>query len=306
MSEEDLIQIGNLIYNERLINPSKIGVTSRQINYWINKGLIPFASPSDNQKADDSDKNKWVRLNSAHAVWACLVQELFKLNVSKKAVFNVAKDIWQKSRIDKYADKVFKMHIEKNPLNLEKENIDRLKNILADELLMEYYYRTIINPFTDMIKSAFARRHLPYSFLYVPETGEYEFRENGNTLLMDLSNLYHQHPIIIIPFLPILSRIINVEFSNKRIKDLKYLSEIEKQIRDIVVFKRPKIVEIAFEENDIETIVVTEKHQSREKLAQYILENKIKKGSKLLIDIRSNDNYKITLIKKDNPNQKKN
>ena len=28
-----------------------------------------------------------------------------------------------------------------------------------------------------------------------------------------------------------------------------------------------------------------------------ILQNKIKKGSKLLIDIRSNENYKITLIK---------
>ena len=93
-------------------------------------------------------KNSFI---SAHAVWACLIQELFKLNVSKKAVFDVAKDIWQKSRKDKYADKVLKMHIEKNPLNLQKEHIDRLKNVLADELLMEYYYRTLINPFTDMI-----------------------------------------------------------------------------------------------------------------------------------------------------------
>jgi hypothetical protein len=104
--------------------------------------------------------------------------------------------------------------------------------------------------------------------------------------------------MISIPIVPILSRILLQEYDNKKIKDLKYLSSIEKQIRDIVVFKRPKAVEIAFQDGNINTIVVTEEHKSREQLAEYILKNKIKKGSKLLIDIRSNDHYKITVIKK--------
>jgi hypothetical protein len=73
---------------------------------------------------------------------------------------------------------------------------------------------------------------------------------------------------------------------------------LERQIRDIVVFKKPKIVEIAFEGDHIKPIVVTEEHKSKEQLARYILENRIAKGSKLLIDIRSQGNYKLTLIKK--------
>ena len=298
MTEKDLIHIGNLIYEEKQINPSKIGISSRQINYWIKEGLIPFASFHFDDQKEGSDKNKWIRLNTAHAVWACIVHELFKLNVSKKTVFEIAKRIWQKSREEKYADKIFKIHIEQNPLGLPKERIEEFKRILSDEMFMEYYYRTIINPFTDLIKSAFERKNLPYSFLFVPDTGQYELRNHGNDLLIDLCNLYQEHTVISIPFLPILSKIMNTEFSDRKKKDLSYLNEVEKQIRDIVVFRRPKIVEIAFEGDNIKTIEVTEKHKSREKLAEYILKNKIKKGSKLLIDIRSNDNYKITLIKK--------
>ena len=74
------------------------------------------------------------------------------------------------------------------------------------------------------------------------------------------------------------------------------LKTLRKQIRDIVVFKRPKVVEIAFEDTQIKPIVVTEAHKSREQLSEYILRHKIAKGAKLLIDIRSQDNYKITLI----------
>lgn len=106
-----------------------------------------------------------------------------------------------------------------------------------------------------------------------------------------------QHPMISLPIVPIISRVLAVDFGNEK-KDLPYLNDIEKQIRDIVVFKRPKVIEIAFEENHIKPITVTEKHKSREELARYILDHKIAKGSKLLIDIRSQENYKLTLISK--------
>ena len=91
-------------------------------------------------------------------------------------------------------------------------------------------------------------------------------------------------------------KVLAVDFGNKK-KELSYLSEIEKQIRDIVVFKKPKIVEIAFENENIKPIVVTEQHKTREQLARYILEHKIAKGAKLLIEIRAQGNYKLTLIK---------
>lgn len=296
MKEQDIINIGNLIYDEKQINPSKLGISSRQINYWIKEGLIPFIT--FNTKENQSNKTKWVRLNSAQAVWACIIQELFKLNVAKTSIISLTRQIWQEPRENKYADEVLKTHIESNPLNLSEENIEQLKNILSDELLMEHYFRTIINPYTDIIKSALREKQLPYSFVFVPETSEYLLRKNSNHLLDDLNSLYLNHTVISIPLLPILSKILNTEFNDKKKNDLDYLNNIEKQIRDIVVFKKPKVVHIAFDEEHIEPIEITESHKSREKLSQYILQNKIKKGSKLLIDIRSDDNYKITLIKK--------
>ena len=102
--------------------------------------------------------------------------------------------------------------------------------------------------------------------------------------------------MICLPMAPIISKVLAVDFGNEK-KDLTYLTHIEKQIRDIVVFKRPKVIEIAFEGEHIRPITLTEQHKSREALARYILENKIAKGSKLLIDIRSQDNYKLTLIR---------
>lgn len=299
MEEKELIHFGNILYEDRKIIPGKIGISSRQINYWIKEGLIPFVTWEANQAEEESNKNKWIRLNTVQAVWACLVQEMFNLNVSKEMVLKMSNEIWQKSRTEKYADKVFKRHIEKNPNHLSDDTIQKLKGILSDELLMEYYYRTIINPFTDIIKSAYHNRNkMPYTFFFVPATGYYELRDQENSLLENLCSLYQQHTVVSIPFVPILAKLINVELSDKKIKDLSYLNNIEKQIRDIVVFKKPKVVEIAFDNGDIKPITVTESHKSREKLAQYILENKIQKGSKLLIDIRNNDNYKITLIKK--------
>lgn len=161
---------------------------------------------------------------------------------------------------------------------------------------MEHYFRTIINPFTDMIKSAILREALPHSMLYVSKANNYQFIVGGTELILDLSSVYMQHPMISLPMAPMIAKVLAVDFGNEK-KDLTYLTDIEKQIRDIVVFKRPKLIEIAFEEHHIKPITLTEEHKSREALARYILENKIAKGSKLLIDIRSQDNYKLTLIK---------
>jgi hypothetical protein len=132
--------------------------------------------------------------------------------------------------------------------------------------------------------------------LYVPQTNDYEFITGGTELTLGLSSVYLQNPMICLPLAPIISKVLAIDFGNEK-KDLTYLSDIEKQIRDIVIFKRPKVIEIAFQDQDIKPITITEQHKSQEELARYILENKIAKGSKLLIEIRSQDNYKLTLIK---------
>ena len=307
MTESEIIELGNSVFDERDISPAQLNVTSRQINYWLDKALVPFVQKQQPKEDAEKESNylitenndtktKWIRLNLSQAVWVCIVKELLSFGVSIDQLAELANSVWKKPRQDKYADSVFDYHIKNNIHKLSEEKITFLKTALRDELLMEHYFRTIINPFTDMIKSVFKRETLPHSILYIPETNDYKFVTGGTELILDLSSIYMQHPMICLPLTPIISKVLAVDFGNEK-KDLTYLTNIEKQIRDIVVFKRPKLIEIAFEEQLISTITVTEQHKTREALARYILENKITKGSKLLIDIRSQDNYKLTLIK---------
>ena len=306
MNELEIIELGNNIYNERDISPAQLGVTSRQINYWIDKAVVPFVEKQqpkevENKKKDTlktkkEKKTKWIRLDLSQAVWVSIVKELLSFGVSIEQLAELAKSVWQKPRENKYADSVFRAHINNKIHEISDKNINILKKNLADETQMENYYRTIINPFTDMVKSAFKRETLPHSMLYVSETNDYNFVNGSNKLILDLGSVYLKHPMICLPMAPIISKVLAVDFGNEK-KDLTYLTHIEKQIRDIVVFKRPKVIEIAFEAEHIKPITLTEQHKSREALARYILENKIAKGSKLLIDIRSQDNYKLTLIR---------
>lgn len=311
MTTDTIEKISNVVFEERNIPPAQLDVSSKNINSWIRGKIVPFvpvqqasdSTPVDNltvAKKKNTAKPKWIRLNLAQAVWVSIVNELNNYKVSEENLEKLAYEIWQKPREQKFADKFFLDHIKDNPNNLPKHEIEKLKSHLKNEMLMEHYFRTIINPFTDIVKSAFYRNKLPHNFLYVPETNEYMFHYHSSDLILNLSSVYLQKSMICIPLVPILSKILLLDFDNKKIKDLRYLSRVEEQIREIVAFKRPNVVEIAFDEGDINTIEVTEQHKNRMQLAEYILHNKIKKGSKLLIDIRSNDHYKITLIKNNN------
>lgn len=307
MTESEIIKIGDIVYDKRDISPAQLGVTSRQINYWLDKAVVPFVQKQqlieDSPKEMDAinsekeaKKTKWIRLNLSQAVWVCIIKELLSFGISIEKLAKLAREVWQKPREDKYADEVLKENIRCNRNNLPEEKISDFKYALSDELYMEHHYRTIINPFTDMIKSAIDRETLPHSLMYVAQTNDYEFIIGGTELILDLSSVYLQHPMICLPIAPIISKVLAVDFGNEK-KELPYLNDIEKQIRDIVVFKKPKFVEIAFDNNEIKPITIIEQHKSKEQLARYILENKIAKGSKLLIDIRAQGNYKLTLIK---------
>ena len=307
MTANNLITLGNIVFESKHFNPSQLTISSRQINYWIANDLVPFTENIEQKLEKDPSSSelaktgkgtgKWVRLDITQSVWVSIINELFKFRVSMDAMKQLTYQIWQKPRENKYADEVFKYHLNNNPKGLNKDQLDQLKSHLQNEEVMEHYFRTIINPFTDMVKSAVMRKGIPHSLLYVPESFDYAFHYGDKTLITDLGSAYIENPMVSIPLRPILSKVLLTDFENKKRINLEYLNNVERQIRDIVVFKRPKVVEIAFQDKRNEAFVVTEEHKSRQQLAKYILQNKIKKGSKLLIDIRSNENYKITLIK---------
>jgi len=300
--EQYIIELGQKVFDTNLINPSVLNITSRRINYWIDKKLMPFTERQENStkktQYDRKSERKWVRLSLAQSVWAYIIDELLSYKISLEKLEKLTENVWQKPRVERYADKVLKNHIDKNPVGLSEKSLQKLISFLQDEMHMENYIRTIINPFTDAIKSAFTKRELPHSLLYAPESNSHAIHYGGQALILDLGSKFMQSTMICIPLVPIMARVMASEFNDERKTDLYYLNNIERQIRDIVVFKKPKEVVIAFENDSIKPITVTEQHKTREKLARYILENKIKKGSKLLIDIRSSGNYKITLIQK--------
>ena len=301
MISEEIKNLGNIVFNDRDISPTQLGITSRKINYWLDHNLVPFVEKHQNVKNTETiskeaaTKTKWIRLNLSQAVWVCIIDTLSSFGVSADKIYTLGKSIWHEPRVDKYADKVFKEHIKNNKHQLPKDVIQSLKQIVADEYWMKDF-RKLINPFTDMLKSAILRESMPHTLLYVPGTNDFEFLYGDANLTLKLSSVYMQHPMISIPMIPIIAKVLAVDFGNKK-KELSYLSEIEKQIRDIVVFKKTKIVEIAFENKNIQPIIITEQHKTREQLARYILEHKIAKGAKLLIEIRAQGNYKLTLIK---------
>lgn len=300
--EQYIIELGQKVFDTNLINPSVLNITSRRINYWIDKKLMPFTERQEistkKMQYDRKSERKWVRLSLAQSVWAYIIDELLSYKISLEKLEKLTEDVWQKPRVERYADKVLKDHIDKNPVGLSEKSLQKLISFLQDEMHMENYIRTIINPFTNAIKSAFTKRDLPHSLLYAPESNSHAIHSGDQALILDLGSKFMQSTMICIPLVPIMARVMASEFNDERKTDLYYLNNIERQIRDIVVFKKPKEVVIAFENDSIKPITVTEQHKTREKLARYILENKIKKGSKLLIDIRSSGNYKITLIQK--------
>ncbi|MEN8890072.1 MAG: hypothetical protein ABF239_01930 [Wenyingzhuangia sp.] len=300
MIENDIISLGNTLFKQRDISPAQLGVTSRQINYWIENKVVVFVEKQQSIKGVDDtnlNKTKWVRLDLAQAVWVCIIKELLSSGVSIKNLQDLTYQVWQKPREDKYADMVFTKHIQNKNNALTPETIQKLKSNLSDEPLMKNYFRTFINPFTDLIKSAILKEKFPHSMVYVPATNQHTFLEHGTELIQKIGSAYLEHTMISLPVIPFIAKVITIDLSNTK-KDIDYITDVEKQLRDIIYFKKPKMVEIAFENDVFKPIFITEEHKTREQLAHYMLTNKIAKGSKLLIDIRSQDNYKITLIKK--------
>lgn len=285
--------LGQQIFEYSDITPTELSITPRQINYWIKKVLIPFV---DRQDINDNKRLGRIRFNLANAVWTCIIKELLDIGVSSSRLAKLAKQVWHQPRLDKYADQVIINTINTNNGSFSKSDIEILKTTLDDDLIMQTL-RMEINPFTDMIKSWLLDRKLPHSLIYTPKSGEHEFLMNDGKLNMKLASLAFESSIVTVPLIPILVKVVSKDIYSAK-TNLGYLTNIEQQIRDIVVFKKPKVIQIAFDNGQLKPITITEQHKSKEQLARYILENKIEKGSKMLIDIRAQGNYKLTLIKK--------
>jgi len=284
MDDNNYIRFGELLYKKYIL-PKDLNIPSRKVSYWKDNDILPYF-----------DKEKHGKMNIPQAIWLCIIKELSDIGVQSKRLSKLSYDVWIAPKKNKYADDVIKKNIKSKKSNLSTEAKEILKEQLSIEAIMNCL-REELNPFTDMIKSCLMNNEQPHSLIYIPNTGEHHFLLNNNEVLIKLNSLYADDSIICVPILKKLARVVSFDLNSTE-KDLKYLTDIENQIRDIVLFKKPKIVEIAFDDNHIKPRIITEKHVKQDEIADFFLRNKIPKGTKLLIDVRSQDNYKLTLITK--------
>ncbi|WP_339915898.1 hypothetical protein [Yeosuana marina] len=284
MNDESYTRFGELI-SKQYILPKHLDISSRQVNYWKERAILPFF-----------EKDKHGKMNIPQAVWLFVVKELADIGISSVELTELAEAVWNKPREEKYADKVIIDNIKDEKSGLSEHAREILTEQLKNEQIMGTL-RTEINSFTDMVKSCIQYPEQPHAMIYSPKTKKHYFLLNGPELLIKLNSKFSDQTLISIPILSTIRKSIGLDLKSNQ-KNLEYLTSIENQIREIVVFKQPKVVEIAFDDNHIKPRTIKEKHVKQDEIADFFLRNKIPLGTKLLIDVRSQDNYKLTLITK--------
>lgn len=285
MKKIDYEKLGALM-TERKFLPKDLNISSRQINYWKGKSVLPFF-PIEKKRG---------YMSFSEAFWILIVNELSNIGVDSKKIEVLSENIWVTPFKEKYADKVFQEHLKSNKDYLSQEEKEAIQSFLDNDMLMHDLYRKITNPFTDTLKKSLIHKEV-YSFYYFPNSESYLFSSSGNKYNNEINNLYYGETAIVIPYLPLLKILLglDLELDNTKL-DLGYLTYIENQIRRLLVFDKPKLIELELNQDDtIKVYKITEQHKKAEELADFFLKTNLPEGAKLEIHKRSQDNYKVTI-----------
>jgi len=280
---ENIDFIANL-HSQRTMLPKHLDISSRKVTYWKERDILPFF-----------EKEKHAKMNIPEAVWLYLINELASLGIDYKHLAALAKDVWDKPRVDGYLDRKLEMLIN-SPFSKREESSKIYENLKKDEKLKIALLQEI-NPFTDGIIESILIEKNPLKMFYIPSTGDHHFSTGDIQLPLNLLNHLNELPFICIPLVPIIKKIVSVEFLIVN-REFSYLSNAENEIKDIVLYKAPKYVEIVIDNNTLKPLIIREQHKSAEQLAVFFLNNKLPKNARLLIELRSQGNYKITIITK--------
>lgn len=282
MQRNDYIRLGEIL-SDKFILSSNIGLTSKQVSFWKSKQIIPFL-----------ERDQKGYLNIPEAIWILIVNELAEIGLNTKRLAKLASDIWEKPFKEKYADKILERELVTNK-DLHELDKNWINHFLSFEPIMDTVFRKEINPFTDAIKTCLFEKSNLISLIYCPRTGEHFFNINSASLTSDLNNLCFRNTLITIPLVPLLEKIVGFQME-KREADLEYLSTLENQLRRVLFFDRPKLLEIELDQKGvIKVYKITEQHKKAEELAKFFLNNKLPLSSKILIEPRAQGNFKVTI-----------
>lgn len=276
-------KIGELI-SEKKYTTKDLEITSRQMNYWKDRNIIPFLV-----------KERKALMTLPEALWILIINELSNIGITSDKLEVLSERIWIKPLFSTYADEVLKDAIKDPKKEFSLEEKEWFKTFLDDEVMMHHVYRRDITPFKDTIKNCLKSNRQNVSFIYCPKTEEYRFSYSGNDINNELNNLFYRETLITIPYFPHLSKLIGLDFERNK-NELTYLSEIENKIRRVLIFDRPKLLEIIVNEKGESKIYkITESHKKAEELAEFFLNTKLPTGAKITVDTRSQNNYKVTI-----------
>ena len=274
------------LMDQRYTLPKYFGVSSRMVTYWKSKVVLPFF-----------DTGKKGKMNVPQALWVCLIQELSTFGINTTKLAELAKMVWDEPREKGY----FKSKLEKHIAFLKKQKVadSSLKGfefILNDSKLLSTHGMEI-NPFSDAVIDSILVDKKPMSFYYFPKTGEYHIRDGNKAITEKFLEMINDKAYMCIPLMPFIEQIVSVEFQRVK-KDIAYLSQIENQIREIIMFKSPKYIELLVDNDNIKPLIIREDHKKAKQLADFFLNNKLPKTARLLIEPRAQDNYKLTILTK--------
>ena len=274
------------LMEQRYTLPKYFGVSSRMVTYWKSKVVLPFF-----------DTGKKGKMNVPQALWVCLIQELSTFGINTTKLAELAKMVWDEPREKGY----FKSKLEKHIAFLKKQNIvdssiDAFEFILNDSKLLSTHGMEI-NPFSDAVIDSILIDKKPMSFYYFPKTGEYHIRDGNKAITEKFLEMINDKAYMCIPLMPFIEQIVSVEFQRVK-KDIAYLTQIENQIREIIMFKSPKYIELLVDNDNIKPLIIREDHKKAKQLADFFLNNKLPKSARLLIEPRAQDNYKLTILTK--------
>ena len=274
------------LMDQRYTLPKYFGISPRMVTYWKSKVVLPFF-----------DTGKKGKMNVPQALWVCLIQELSTFGINTTKLAELAKMVWDEPREKGY----FKSKLEKHIAFLKKQKVvdSSLKDfefILNDSRLL-HFHGMEINPFSDAVIDSILIDKKPMSFYYFPKTGEYHIRDGNKAITEKFLEMINDKAYMCIPLMPFIEQIVSVEFHRVK-KDIAYLSQIENQIREIIMFKSPKYIELLIDNDNIKPLIIREDHKKAKQLADFFLNNKLPKTARLLIEPRAQDNYKLTILTK--------
>ena len=274
------------LLGQRFTLPKYFGISPRMVTYWKTKEVLPFF-----------DAGKKAKMNVPQALWLCLVDELSAFGINTTKLAELAKMVWDEPRKKGY----FKSKLEKHIAFLKKQKVVDsslvgFESVLKDSNLLDTLGMEI-NPFSDAVIDSILIDKKPMSFYYFPKTGEYHIRDGNKAITEKFLEMINDKAYMCIPLMPFIEQIVSVEFERVN-KDIAYLSQIENQIREIIMFKSPKYIELLIDNDNIKPLIIREDHKKAKQLADFFLNNKLPKTARLLIEPRAQDNYKLTILTK--------